>query len=199
MLLFNFGYYEFWELYDPINEFFGNQKVVFDGVNKLILIAEGETNINVKVDIYSNWKEWVEVRNNAKYEQALTALGGDPITATAFVGTTYFLENGWRIQPYSTTTGYVLTVAGNLFTREEGGAPANPVSGVSVNLVRSNLVDAIVGEAEFSGNTTVSISSNSVSDIANNVWEEIVDTNKGQNARDKMRKMSTKSQDIALE
>ena len=199
MLVFNYGSYEFWELYDPNNGYFGNQKCVFDGPNKLIRIAEGETTINVKVDIYSNWKEWTEVRDNAKYLQALIALGGDPITDTEFVGSTYFLENGWRIQPYPSDAGYVLTIAGNLYTREAGGAPANPVSGVSVNLVRSNLVDTVVGEAEFTGDSEVSVSANSVADIANNVWEEIIDTNKGQIARDKLRKIATKTQDIALD
>lgn len=199
MLLFNFGYYEFWETYSPSDLVFGNQKVIFDGPNKLIIIASGETEIDVKVDIYSNWKEWVEVRDNAKYLQALTAIGGDPITATTFVGSTFFLENGWRIQPYPTDSGYVLTIDGNLYTREEGGSVANPVSGVSVNLVRSNLVDTIVGEAEFSANSEVSISNVSIAAIANNVWEEIVDVPRNQTAREKVRKIATKSQDIALE
>lgn len=199
MLLFNYGYYEFWETYSPSDDVFGNQKVVFDGPNKLIRVAEGETALDVQVDIYSNWKEWMMVRDNSKYLQALTSIGGDPITDTASVGRTYFLENGWRIQPYNTTAGYVLSVDGNLYTREPGGAPANPVSGVSVNLVRSNLVDTIVGEAEFSGDSQVSITNTSITQIANNVWEEIIDVPRSQTAREKLRRIATKGQDIALE
>ena len=201
MLLFNFNHWEFWEAYDPSSGYYGAQKVTFDGPNKLVRINEGVTSINVKEDIYSGWKEWkmVDHQSNAGYLQALTAIGGDPITDTAFVGTTYFLENGWRIQPWEDPVGYVLTIDGNIYTREPGQAPANPVSGVSVNFVRSNLVDAIVGEAEFSGDSEVSITANSVADIANNVWEEIIDVPKSQKARDKMRKMATKAQDIALE
>ena len=119
---FNYSYWEFWEGYDPANDTFGSQPVSFDGVNKVIFVNSPTVDsLNVKEDIYSNWKEWMQVRDNQKYEQALTAIGGDPITATESVGITYFLENGWRIRPYS--RDHILTVSGNLYTREPGDNP----------------------------------------------------------------------------
>lgn len=179
MLLFNFGYWEFWEAFNANNDTFGNQKVTFDGVNKLILINEGETEIDVKSDIYSNWKEWVRVRDNAKFEYAMTAIGGDPITATLFVGTTYFLENGWRVKPWE--GNYVLTISGNMFTREPGQNPMIPTSGVSVALTRSNLVDLAVVETQVGSNGDIVISPVDITNIANGVWSHTTTSNTGAN------------------
>ena len=67
----NYGYWEFWAPYSPSDGYYGNQKVTFDGENKRILVNEGVTDISVKSDIYSNWKEWMQVRENAKYLPAL--------------------------------------------------------------------------------------------------------------------------------
>lgn len=196
MLIFNFGHYEFWEAYDPNNDFFGTQLVSFDGIERIIYVNEGVTSLDVKDDIYSAWKEWVKYQDNAKYAQAFTAIGGQPITNILFVGTTYFLENGWRIQPWPGE--YVLTIDGNIFTREPGENPMVPVSGVSVSLSRSNLVDLIVAEPVLSGNLAITISNTSIQDIANNVWEEVIN-DKGTTARDQLgRKIATKTQDIAL-
>lgn len=149
MLAFNYGHYDFWERNIPLN-YYGNQKVTFDAPNRLILVNAGETTINVKEDIYSNWKEWTRTRNNSTWPIAISTLGGDPITDTTFVGDTYFLENGWRIQPWdpgaNSSNGYILDVVGNIYTREPGQNPVNPVPSVSVTLTRSNITEtAIVG------------------------------------------------------
>jgi len=94
----NYNYWEFWAPYDPANDFYGQQKVTFDGLNKLIYINPEVTEISVKQDIYSNWKEWAKVRTNSSFLPAIRAIGGDPITGTSdFTGDTYFLINGWRI------------------------------------------------------------------------------------------------------
>lgn len=149
MLAFNYGHYDFWERYIPLN-YYGPQKVTFDGPNRLIFINAGETSIDVQEDIYSNWKEWTRTRNNATWPIAISTLGGDPITETTFVGDTYFLENGWRIQPWipgaNGSNGYILDIIGNIYTREPGQNPVNPVPSVSVTLTRSNITEtAIVG------------------------------------------------------
>lgn len=139
---FNYGSWEFWSIYDPATGYYGNQKVTFDGPNRLILINSGETNINVAQDIYSNWKEWLSVRDNSKFLPAISVVGGDAITDIVSLGSSFFLENGWRIQP--ALGNYILVIQGNLYTREAGENPTNPVSGVSVSLTRSNLIDLVV-------------------------------------------------------
>lgn len=145
---FNYGEWTYWEDYAPPT-YVGGQKVTFDGPNRLILVNEGETTIDVQEDVYSNWKEWMLQRDNAKYQNAFLPLGGDPITDSTFVGDTYFLENGWRIQPWTSGKGYILDVIGNIYTREAGQNPVNPTNNVSVLLTRSNITEtAIVGGAD---------------------------------------------------
>lgn len=93
----NYGYWEFWAPYNPSNEYYGTQKCIFDGENKLIYVNPNESDISVKEDVYSGWKEWISVRDNSKYPPAIRTTGGDPIPGTnQFTGDTYFLFNGWR-------------------------------------------------------------------------------------------------------
>lgn len=166
---FNYGNWEFWADYDPANNYFGAQKVTFDGPNRIIYVNEGETEINVKVDLYSNWKEWYISNQGEPYPSnwpiAFTAVGGDDITQSVKLGTTFFLENGWRIKPWESAAGYVLTVNGNIYTREPGENPFIPTSGVSVALTRSNLVDIVT--------PSVSISTQDRAAIAIAVWEQL--------------------------
>lgn len=195
MLILNFGAWTFWET-------FPGQKVVFDGPNRIIYVSEGVTEIDVQIDIYSAWKEWEtasqENPHPTSYLRALTAIGGDPITLDQNVGITYFLENGWRIQPAASSTEYVLTVNGNIYTRETGGNPFRFAEGVSVSLVRSNIVDLIRVEA-----IGVSITPQDIAAIAdaaaNTVWESLESdhSNVGTYGR-KVSKIATKIQDIAL-
>jgi hypothetical protein len=75
-------------------------KVAFDGPNKLILINRDVTDINVRTDIYSDWKEWVRLRDNAKYLQALRVTGGDSLGGGETLGGQWFLVNGWRLRTW---------------------------------------------------------------------------------------------------
>lgn len=75
-------------------------KVAFDGPNKLILVNRGVTDIDVQVDIYSDWKEWVQLRDNAKYLQALRPAGGDELGGGETLGGQFFLLNGWRMRTW---------------------------------------------------------------------------------------------------
>lgn len=183
-------------------EDYPGQKVVFDGRTKTIFVAQGVTEVDVKVDIYSAWKEWKiaspEAPHPTAYLQAFIALGGDPITEDQSVGTTFFLENGWRIQPFESGTPYVLTVNGNLYTREIGGNPFNFAEGVSVSLVRSNIVDLIQVEA-----LGVNITEQDIAAIAaasaDTVWDEaLADHTTDGTTGKKLGRIATKLQDIAL-
>lgn len=93
----NYGFWEFWAPYDPQEGFFGEQKCIFDGENKLILINPAVDVVSVKDDVYSNWKEWTQVRDNAKFLPAIRTTGGDPIGGGLYTGDVYFLINGWRM------------------------------------------------------------------------------------------------------
>ena len=150
---------------------FPNQKVSFDGATKTIFVNEGVTTLDVKTDLYSAWKEWnvagQEAPDPRVWDKAFTAIGGDPITDQQNLGTTFFLENGWRIQPFASKTSYTLTIEGNLYTREAGETPFFFAEGVSVSLVRSNIVDLITIEA-----ASVAITEADIAATADQVWDE---------------------------
>lgn len=126
------SYYNNWDLWEL------RQKVTFDGANRLILVNEGETSLDVGIDLYSDWKEWSRLRSHTMFLPAISVIGGEPVGGGQYVGATYFLENGWRIKPYE--GNYVLDIIGNLYTREAGQNPVVPTSGVSANFTRSTLV-----------------------------------------------------------
>ena len=118
--------------------------VTFDGDQLLIIVDNGVTEIDVKIDLYSDWKEWVKIGDNAKYLQAMRAVGGDPLPGSKALGSTFFLMNGWRIRPYEGS--HTLTVNGNLYT-EEGESPYISTLGsynIMVISVVSSLVDSTV-------------------------------------------------------
>lgn len=106
-----YNHWDYWKLY---------HKVTFDGINKLILVNDGVTSLDVQIDIYSSWKEWILLDDyiNAKYEQALTTVGGEPTIENQKLDVTYFLINGWKIKPYPGS--YTLNIVGNLFDVDGG-------------------------------------------------------------------------------
>jgi len=175
-----------------------NQKVAFDGPTRTIFVNEGVTVLDVKEDLYSAWKEWNVAAQEAPqprvWAKAFTAVGGDPITDTQDLGTTYFLENKWRIQPFASKSSYTLTIEGNLYTREAGETPFFFAEGVSVSLVRSNIVDLITIEA-----ASVAITPDDVVAIANaaadQVWDELLSEHNiagstGKKLKDNLKKTS---------
>lgn len=170
------------------------QKVAFDGATKTIFVNEGVTTLDVKVDLYSAWKEWnlfsVEAPDARVWDKAFTAVGGDPITDQQNLGTTFFLENGWRIQPFPSKQSYTLTIEGNLYTREAGETPFFFAEGVSVSLVRSNIVDLITIEA-----ASVAITPDDINAIVDGVWDEQVSDHQlagttGKKLKDNLKKTS---------
>lgn len=179
---FNYNNWQFWRDSDGDNLAYGggartfpNQKVAFDGERKIIFVNEGVTELNVKDDVYSAWKEWLlaspEYPYAAGWLNAISAIGGEPLTDNLNVGSTFFLENGWRIQPKESRTPYLLNVVGNIYTREAGENPFLFANGCSVNLTRSNLVDQLVA--------TSSITQQDYDNIASAVWQLSKNTNTG--------------------
>ena len=96
--------WNFWNLF---------HKVTFDGVNKLVIVNEGVTSLDIKSEVYSAWKEWVSVSaDNSRHLPAFRSIGGDPTIQGEFAGDIYFLVNGWKLQ-YDPTK---VAVTGVLFS-----------------------------------------------------------------------------------
>ena len=130
--------------------------VSFDGVAKVISITtppdvDGVVTVDVKVDLYSAWKEWALTGDNAKYLQAMRAVGGDQISATQSLGATFFLMNDWRVRPYEAS--HRLVLSGNLYTDPAGSSPVINTLGaynVVIEYAVSNLVDSVNSAQEAS-------------------------------------------------
>lgn len=90
---------------------------LFDGINKFITLPDiGE--FDAQVNLYSAWKEWVQLGDNAKFLPAFDTTGGDQVGADQEIAPYFFCRNdlGWRIKMPSANGEIVL--AGNLFPRD---------------------------------------------------------------------------------
>ena len=125
---------DLWNLY---------HKVTFDGPNRLIIINDGELDIDVKVDLYSDWKEWAQQRDYLKYYPAMRSVGGDPTTGGNFLGSTFFTINDWRVKISDSTV-----FDGNLFS-DDFDSPF--VTADNTKIARqqfSNLVDTVSAQID---------------------------------------------------
>ena len=93
-------------------------KVSFDGENKLIIILTGVTTIDVQLDMYSDWKEWVMMSDNAKWIAAFRTFGGDQTSESQFAPRYFFLINGWKVE----ATNVSVVVQTNLYS-DDGLSP----------------------------------------------------------------------------
>lgn len=217
----NYNHWNYWSVYDPASELYGDSKVTFDGPNKLILVNYGETELDFREDVYSNWKEWIKdpTLQNAQYEPAISVIGGDPLPGDRALGTTFFLTNGWRMRTWE--GDHELTVTGNVFTEEGDSLFIKTLEGwtITINLNTSTLVETILptiaidqgtvdgianavwSESLTNGNTaeeTLIAIQQGLSGFDSDVWNYIVDNSRNQTAAEKLRSIATKTQDIAL-
>tara|TARA_R100001244_G_scaffold25113_4_gene25575 strand:+ start:37755 stop:38537 length:783 start_codon:yes stop_codon:yes gene_type:complete len=167
-----YGYFwDFWDLAHKVN---------FDGFNRLITIPIDITEIDVRIDLYSAWKEWMLIASaiNMKWVAAFRSTGGDPLPGGEFLGRTFFLINGWRI-----VLDHGINFTGNLFT-ESGDPPFITVGDVPFatstvsTLVVDNLVEATITAAEISQAvwdvSVNSIIAGSIGDVVLNLQDAII-------------------------
>ena len=103
MLAMYFGNWDYWEL---------RAKVTFDMDARLIIVNPNVTVLDVKVDIYSRWKDWLLLETNTKSTQAMRTIGGDATVTGQFAGDIYFMVNNWQIQFDPSTT----SISGSIFS-----------------------------------------------------------------------------------
>jgi hypothetical protein len=94
----------------------------FDSTTLIVSLpapALGLLSMDVKTDIYSDWKVFQKSSENAIGPPAFDVTGGDPIPGARSISGSYFLRNdlGWRIQ--STDEDQEVTIIGNLYPRDE--------------------------------------------------------------------------------
>lgn len=109
-------------------------KVTFDGVAKRIYLSPNVSSFTVKDDIYSSWKEWTQIRDNAKFLPALRTIGGDPVGGGQYAGDIYFLINDWQI-----IVGHTIKMTGILYHDNPSLDPYIVLPGGGVTATVSNL------------------------------------------------------------
>lgn len=102
----------------------------FDGINLIITLESGVTEVDVVNDLYKDWKDWMlSSPLNRRFPQALISDGGNPLTAVINQGSYIFLNNtaGWRIKPPEEDITIFLT--GNLAAQDIEVATVLPTDG----------------------------------------------------------------------
>jgi len=132
-------------------------KVTFDAPNRLIIVNEGITELDVKKDLYSEAKrQWKNDPELTKFRFPFRVIGGDPIGGGLFAGSFFFLQNqsgyDWRIRPQE--ADHELLVIGNLYPEDATLPMFVPTLGnytVTLKLERSSLTqlaDPIIDSEE---------------------------------------------------
>lgn len=80
--------------------------VDFNGEDLIITLEAGVSEVDVRADLYTEWKNWqredrTDGSSNRKYPPAFRTTAGDPITQTLDSGGYFYIRNdlGWRIRP----------------------------------------------------------------------------------------------------
>jgi hypothetical protein len=120
--------------------------VTFDFLNlRIVEIDAGGDNELDLVEVYSEWKQaLLDDTSRLGFPPAFREVGGDPVSQTQSLGTTFFLLNGWKIRPAE--SHHKLTVNGNLFTDPAGESVFVPTFGaftVNTETRVSNLIDQV--------------------------------------------------------
>jgi len=115
----------------------------FDGANRVVVLPSGSSpiEIDVQADLYSAWKQFVQVSDNAKFAPAFRTIAGDPLPGGLIAEPYFFLQNqaqtttegGWRIRPAEQNTTYNLL--GNLVPEDDAFDTAVVTTGSFTNLL----------------------------------------------------------------
>jgi hypothetical protein len=124
----------------------------FDGANLYITLPNIGT-FDTQTEIYSAWKEWVALSDNAKYPPAFDTTGGDSVGGGQEVAPYFFCRNdlGWRIKMPSANGEIV--ISGNLFPRSSSTSLFEATSGFDAFVRLEVSTRAVVVETGVSGLT----------------------------------------------
>jgi hypothetical protein len=176
MLALYFGAWDYWELRD---------KVTFNKFTKIISVNPGVTNLDIKADVYSAWKRWMLIENNAKMGRAIRAIGGDPTVAGKAAGDIYFLVNEWRLQVDLSKTAIAGSLFSDNFDSSVIGFDGKPVFQSFV----SNLVTGVTTGAT---STAPTAAQNAAEVWSNDVRTLTTDTGLSSDQDTKLRQMSVR-------
>jgi len=116
-----------------------------DTTARLFIARPGVTAFDVRIDLYSDAKEfWIEDDQANGFEFPMVAFGGNDIDVGAGtrIPTYVFLLNGWRVRPQEAT--HTLAVGGGILLVQGGGDPfVNTLAAWIVRILYQQPVQAI--------------------------------------------------------
>jgi len=126
---------------------------IFDGAN-LHITLPSIGDFDVQTEMYSAWKEWASISDNAKYPPAFDTTGGDNVGSGQKIAPYFFCRNdlGWKIKMPSDNGEIV--VSGNLFPRDPSLSLFEQTSGYDAFLRLEVSTRAVVIESGVSGLTS---------------------------------------------
>ena len=91
-------------------------------------VVDGVLDVDVGIDLYTEWKTWAK-QGNLRFPAAFRTTGGDELTAIINAGSYFFLRNdyGWRIKSYENDATYY--IVGNLAVQDTSLPAFNPTDG----------------------------------------------------------------------
>jgi hypothetical protein len=134
-------------------------KVTFDPATRIIQVdtvpvldgSDYVVDINVEADLYSDGKEdWKTDADLNRLKFAFKSAGGDQ-TPDGYLGSTFFLENNWKIRPYE--GDHWFRIDGNLFSRDGSNPFIKTVGAYNVAITQKVSEIVTVLESGTSGLT----------------------------------------------
>ena len=124
----------------------------FDMHGKFIFISESVSVVDLAT-MFSRWVDWYKIETNSKIEPAMRYSGYDPIP-DGFTGTTYFMQNGWRVIYNPATTAISGVLYSTDFTTAYWDKYYNPIHPITVSAV-VNTVYKEVGVSGLTGEESI--------------------------------------------
>lgn len=89
MIALGYNFWSEWELQEKVN---------FDGSNKIIKVYPHVTDLDIRADVWSAAVRWLAMLNRGydRYLEPMERTGLDPIP-NGQTGDSYFLQNGWKL------------------------------------------------------------------------------------------------------
>lgn len=112
-----------------------------DPMNLLQIADPGVTSLTVP-RIYSEWKNWLLLTNNAQYDFAYTIVGGNTISGPKSIPKYVFQANGWKFRPQEAS--HELSITEGVLVGQGGSNPFVPTVGAyNVQILFEQPVQAI--------------------------------------------------------
>ena len=139
----------------------------FDGPNKRITCGNGVVSFSAG-EVYSRWKQWTADGDHAKYVEAFGgSVGGESLGGGVYVGSYYFIKNGWVIRPHE--ANHTLVVSGNLY-------PVPDTASIFTSTVGSYTILVSMRTSSLTQQVVSSTGGASAADVADAVWGEDIST-----------------------